>query len=206
MAEIGVEQLARALSLYEVSAALWAPAFNAAMQRYDITGPKRVPMFLAQVDHETSHLMYLVENLNYSAQRLRAVFSSHFPSDNVAATYAGQPERIASRVYANRGGNGPETSGDGWRYRGRGALQLTFRNNYRDAGLELGLPLLEEPERLTEPMVAVLTAAWYWRRRGCNEAADAGDFVDVTQRIHGSVSDIKARNEALDHVRRTFAR
>lgn len=159
-------------------AGIFVPALNRAMARWKIDSPVRQAAFLAQVGHESGQLRHLVENLNYSAEALVRTWPSRFTALNAGA-YARQPEKIANRVYGGRMGNGQETSGDGWRYRGRGLIQLTGRDNYRAAAQTLGLPLLELPELLEQPEHAAQSAAWWWATHGLNELADAGRFSDI---------------------------
>ncbi len=159
-------------------AGIFVPALNRAMARWKIDSPVREAAFLAQVGHESGQLRRLVENLNYSAEALVRTWPSRFTAQNAGA-YARQPEKIANRVYGGRMGNGQETSGDGWLYRGRGLIQLTGRDNYRSAGQALGLPLLENPEMLEQPEHAAQSAAWWWATHGLNELADAGRFSDI---------------------------
>lgn len=142
---------------------------------YGIDTALRVRAFLAIVGHETGHLQHLEESLRYRADRLRVVFPRYFPDDATAAAYAMQPERIANRVYADRMGNGDEASGDGWRYRGRGLIQLTGRDNYRLASrlLPAGPDFEADPDRAAEPEHAVEIAAAWWQHHGLNELCDA---------------------------------
>lgn len=171
---------------------VWTGPLNEAMQRFEITAPDRAPAFLAQVAHESDECRRLVENLHYSAKRLMAVWPTRFPTLNRAQDYAHHPERLANYVYANRLGNGDAASGDGWRFRGRGLMQITGRSNYRDAGAALGLLLDDHPEQLEQPLPAALAAAQFWASRGCNALADCragddddADFVRITQIING---------------------
>lgn len=154
------------------------------MQRFGITTAARAAAFIAQLGHESAGLSRIEENLNYNAGRLLEVFPSHF-TPGTAADYARQPERIANRVYANRMGNGNESSGDGWRFRGRGLIQITGRDNYVWIGSMLDLPLAEQPQLLLDLDLAAASAAAYWRGRGLNALADAGDIVGITRRING---------------------
>jgi putative chitinase len=163
----------------------------AACERAIATSPARLAAFLAQIAHESAELARTVENLNYSAAGLRKTWPSRFPTLALAEVYARKPMAIANKVYADRLGNGPEASGDGWRFRGRGLIQLTGRSNYRAAALALGLPLEGEPELLEQPGPASRSAAWYWQDRGLNELADAGigeAFANITRRINGGLT------------------
>lgn len=172
------QQLLQILPNARPVAGIFVPALNRAMARWKIDSPVRQAAFLAQIGHESGQLRRLVENLNYSAEALVRTWPSRFTAQNAGA-YARQPEKIANRVYGGRMGNGPEASGDGWRYRGRGLIQLTGRDNYRAAAQALGLPLLENPELLEQPEHAAQSAAWWWATHGLNELADAGRFSDI---------------------------
>jgi putative chitinase len=156
----------------------WLDPINEAMYRFRINNFKRTAMFLAQCAMESGRFGTLEENLNYSAAGLLKVWPNRF-SASEAEYYARRPQAIANRAYANRGGNRDEASGDGWRYRGRGPLQVTFRSNYFSCGVDCALPLILEPERLAGPQGA-FGAAWYWWRSGCNEVADEDDFDGVS--------------------------
>ncbi|MFG8288001.1 glycoside hydrolase family 19 protein [Pseudomonas aeruginosa] len=173
-------------------AGFFVPALNVAMKRFGITSPVRVAAFLAQVGHESSQLTRLVENLNYSAQGLAATWPSRYRGADgqpnaLAQRLARNPRAIANNAYASRNGNGDEVSGDGWRFRGRGLLQITGRSNYRAAGAGLGQPLEHEPELLKQPAFAALSAAWWWSTHGLNELADRGEFAAITRRINGGL-------------------
>jgi putative chitinase len=150
----------------------WLMALDEAMERFDIDSVHRACAFFAQIAHESAEFRRLTENLNYSAKGLMNTWPTRFPTEAKAAQYARQPERIANHVYANRLSNGDEASADGWRYRGRGLLQITGRGNYRSCGRALALPLEAEPDLLTTPRVAALAAAQFWQSRGLNELAD----------------------------------
>ena len=174
--------------------ATWAPALNEAMTRFDISSSGRMAAFLAQIAHESGQLTHLSENLNYSAPRLMQVWPKRFSTMEKAKQYERNPERLANNVYAGRLGNGDEASGDGWRYRGRGVIQLTGRDNYRAAAKGIGLPLEEEPDQLLQPGPAALSAAWFWQAHGLNELADANaDFGTITKRINGGTVGLKER-------------
>lgn len=178
----------------------WVTALNNAMSRFDITGGQRMAAFLAQVAHESGQLARLSENLNYSAKRLMQVWPSRFPTLEKAQKYEKNPEKLANYVYAGRLGNGDEASGDGWRFRGRGLIQLTGRGNYRAAGQGIGLPLEEQSDLLGQPEAAALSAAWFWKSHGLNELADDRsndndneDFKTITKRINGGTVGLQER-------------
>jgi len=178
----------------------WTPALNAAMQQFEITTTERMAAFLAQLAHESGQMKRLTENLNYSAQRLMQVWPARFPTLGKAQLYERNPEKLANYVYAKRLGNGDETSGDGWHFRGRGLIQLTGRGNYRSAAQGIGQPLEEQPELLEQPGAAALSAAWFWKSHGLNELADdqnddndTDDFKTITKRINGGTVGLKER-------------
>lgn len=155
-----------------------------AMEEFEIDTPQRQAMFLAQCCHESAYFRAVSENLNYSADGLRRVFPKYFRDVDPNA-YARKPEKIANRVYANRMGNGNEASGDGWRFRGRGLIQLTGKNNYIACGEGLEMDLLEDPSYLETPEGAARSAAWFWWNNDLNQFADKDDIVTCTKRING---------------------
>src|SRR5262245_47642405 len=166
---------------------------DAAMTRFEIQGPTRQAAFLAQLAHESGELRHWSESLNYSWPRLRQVLPRYFKTDADPQTFDRQDVRIANRVYGGRMGNGPEESGDGWRYRGRGPIQLTGKDNYRACGTGLGLDLVARPELLETPATGCLAAAWFWVKNGLNALADAGDFAGITRRINGGLVGLDER-------------
>lgn len=177
---------------------LYLHGINKACGDFEINTPLRVAHFLAQVAHESGSLRYVSENLNYSAKALRAVFGKYFPTDPDAEEFARQPEKIANRVYADRMGNGDEASGDGWRYRGRGLIQLTGKDNYQRFGQAVDQDAVASPDQLAEnPDLAVATAGWYWDSRNLNEYADQDDIKQITRRINGGYNGLEDREEYL---------
>ncbi|HUK36490.1 MAG TPA: glycoside hydrolase family 19 protein [Vicinamibacterales bacterium] len=181
-------------------AASWTAALNAAMDRFEIDTPQRGAAFLAQIAHESGEFRRLVENLNYSAARLCAVWPSRFATPDAAKPYERNPEALANYVYAKRLGNGDVPSGDGWRFRGRGLIQLTGRGNYRSSGVAVALPFEAEPERLETADAAALAAAQFWQSRGLNHLADDSnddnddeDFVSITKIINGGTAGLTSR-------------
>jgi len=171
------------------------------LQQYSINTPKRVAMFLSQVGQESAGLRVTEENLNYSAAGLRAVFPTHFPNHDEAA-YARQPEKIANRVYASRLGNGNEASGDGWRYRGRGLIQITGKTNYTAFATFTNKSLEDATSYLSAVDGAVHSAVWYWNKNNLNRFADAGDEVGCTKAVNGGLNGLAQRtqyyHDALD--------
>jgi putative chitinase len=178
----------------------WTSALNAAMNRFEITTPARAAAFLAQTAHESGEFRRLVENLSYSAAGLCKTWPNRFSTIDIARPYERQPELLANYVYAKRLGNGDVASGDGWRFRGRGLIQLTGRGNYHSCGTAIVLPLEAEPERLETPDAAALAAAQFWQSRGLNHLADDqnddnddADFVAITKIINGGTAGLTAR-------------
>lgn len=147
---------------------------------------------------QAARLTSVVENLNYSARGLAATWPSRYADmtgqpNALAQSIARKPATIASLTYANRMGNGPSETGDGWIYRGRGLIQITGRDNYDRSGDALGLDLILNPERLEEPYYAALSAAEWWHRHGCNELADTGDIAAVTRKVNGGLTGLDDR-------------
>ena len=171
-------------------AGVFVPVLNTAMSRYQIVGLKRVAAFIAQVGHESGHLTRFAENLNYSADALRRNWPSRFDVE-LARAVARKPERIANIAYGNRMGN--TSTGDGWKYRGRGLIQITGRANYKACGVALSLDLINQPELLEKPQHACMTAAWFWATKGLSTLADEGKFETITQRINGGLNGLADR-------------
>lgn len=174
----------------------YLPWFNIYFPLCGINEPGRVAAFIAQIGHESGHLKYTEENLNYSAEGLRQVFGKYFPTDEAARSAARQPEKIANIVYANRNGNGDPATGDGWRFRGRGLLQITGRENYARMGKRIGADFITCPERLSEPEYAVQTACSWWQMKGLNGGVVTDeDFKSITRTINGGTNGLSDRIE-----------
>lgn len=175
-----------------------------AMAQTNINTKERICMFLAQVGHETGEFKNKIteENLFYTtASRLPAVFgSSYFVGKNVN-DYTRNPEKLANLVYANKGGNGNTASGDGWKFRGRGIIQLTLRDNYQAFKDWSGVDVISNPDLLLEPKYAVLSATHYWMNNGLNALADKGDFETLTYRINRAKQGMPHRKELLARAR-----
>jgi len=184
---ITAQQLLQILPNARQVAGVFVPALNTAMTQFGITTPLRMAAFLAQVGHESAHLTAVVENLNYSASALQATWPSRFPAA-LAAQVARKPEQIANIAYGSRMGNGPPQTGDGWKFRGRGLIQVTGWVNYQACGAALGLDLLNKPELLEQPVYAALSAAWFWQSNGLNALADNRKFESITKRINGGLN------------------
>jgi len=178
------QQLLQILPQARQVAGFFVPALNAAMARFKINSPVRMSAFIAQVGHESGQMTRMVENLNYSADQLQAVWPNRFDAA-LAAQVARKPEQIANIAYGGRMGN--KLPGDGWKYRGRGLIQLTGANNYRGAGVALGLDLVNHPELVEQPETAALVAGWFWQSNGLNELADSGQFAKITRTINGGL-------------------
>lgn len=182
------------------SIARYCEALHQAMAECGIDTSARVRAFLAQVGHESAQLNLVEENLNYSAQALRKVFPKYFRTPQEASSYAHHPERIANRVYAGRMGNGSEASGDGWKYRGRGLIQITGRDNYVSMSALMGKDLTVWPDALLMPLDACRSAALWWKAHGLNALADrlsgAGErkiFGAITKCVNGGLSGLEDR-------------
>lgn len=157
----------------------------------------RLAHFFSQVLHESGLMRFDMENLNYSARALRSVFRRHFQTEEEAQEYARKPEKIANKVYANRMGNGPEESGDGWKYRGRGLIQLTGKNNYQAFAEWVEDDRIMDDPDLVASEYAVHSAVFYWDTHNLNEIADQDDVETLTRRINGGVNGLSHRKELL---------
>lgn len=183
---------------------VYVDPLNDAISRFAIDTTHEVASFLAQVAHESAQLTRTVENLNYSAEGLLKTWPKRFTAE-LAAQVARQPERIANIVYANRCGNGDAASGDGYKYRGRGLIQITFLDNYRACGAALGLPLVQQPERLAEPEYAALSAGWFWQAKNLNQYADDDDIRAETHIINGGEAGLAQRQAFFDKAIQVLA-
>jgi putative chitinase len=168
---------------------------------YEITTAPRVAAFMAQCAHESGQFTVLQENLNYSADGLQKIFRKYFPTPESTAGYARQPEKIANRVYGGRMNNGPESSGDGWRFRGRGIIQITGRDNYTRCSQDLyeDDTLIQDPDKLCSKDGSIYSACWFWWGRGLNEFADRGDMLTITKRINGGTIGLDDRMKHYNH-------
>ena len=171
----------------------WFEALSSILPEYDINTPERVACFLAQTAHESGNYTALKENLNYRAVTLRKVFPKYFPTDALAESYAGNPAKIASKVYGGRMGNGDEASGDGYKFCGRGLIQLTGKDNYTRFAESLEMDIDEAIEYLETFEGAVQSACWFWETNNLNQWADKGDIVTLTKRINGGTIGLEDR-------------
>ena len=183
----------------------WADALNATFDRFNILTPRQRAAFIGQCGHESGNFRVLQENLNYRAATLLSLFPrtqrrtwGFTPEE--AAEYERQPKRIANRIYGNRMGNRDEASGDGYRFRGRGCIQLTGSANYHHAGQALGVDLIMEPDVVATPQYAALTAGWFWNTQKLNGLAEAGDWTGLTKRINGGTIGLEDRKKHINHA------
>lgn len=196
--------LLEAMGIRHALAAQWLPHLRMAAHRYQIdASPRRLAAWLATIAHESARLTMLVENLNYSAQGLAQTWPARYADmtgqpTSTAIRIARRQEDIANLTYAGRLGNGSAGSGDGWRYRGRGLIQITGRANYAASGAELGLDLINKPEQLEQPSLAAMSAAEWWHRHGCNELADHDAMDDVTRKVNGGLTGFTDRLKLYD--------
>lgn len=178
----------------------WYEALCKILPDYDINTVPRVAAFLAQCAHESGGFRALKENLNYRAVTLRKVFPKYFPTDELANAYAQKPEMIANRVYGGRMGNGDEHSGDGFRYCGRGLIQLTGKENYTRFAESIETPVEEIPEFLATFEGAIQSACWFWETTNLNQYADSGDILTMTKRINGGTIGLEDRKKHYAHA------
>jgi putative chitinase len=178
----------------------WFLALQEILPDYEIDTPARVASFLGQTAHESGGYRALRENLNYSATGLNGIFKKYFPTVESAKPYERQPEKIANKIYANRMGNGPETSGDGFKHRGRGLIQLTGKSNYQAFADSLEISLEEAIEFLETYEGAVQSACWFWETNNLNKWADAHDWVKMTKIINGGTIGLEDRIKHIEHA------
>jgi putative chitinase len=181
----------------------WHHALSQLLPDYEINTPKRIAAFIAQCSHESGGFMVLKENLNYKAASLRKLFGKYFTDDAIANEYASKPnkqEAIANRIYASRMGNGPEESGDGYKFCGRGLIQLTGRDNYTFFAGSLGISVEEASEYLQTFEGAAQSACWFWETNNLNQWADKGDIVTLTKRINGGTIGLEDRIKHYEHA------
>ena len=169
----------------------WEIPLNQVFVKYDLDTPKRQAAFIGQCAVESANFTRLQENLNYSAQRLTQVWPSRFPNISMAEPYANNPEKLADFVYAGRMGNLQD--GDGWKFHGRGLIQLTGRENYANCGSGVGVDLIDNPDLLLTPQYAVLSAGWFWNKKGLNALADTQEYGAMTRRINGGLTGLDER-------------
>lgn len=162
-----------------------APIFNETFERWGILTPRQQAAFLGQCGHECGNFTKLEEGLSYAADRLMKIWPKRFPTMEIASKYARNPKALANYVYANRMGNRDEASGDGWRFRGSGWLQLTGHDNFYHAGKACGVDFVMNPDLVRTPKYAAMTAGWFWSTHICNALAEKGDNLALTKKING---------------------
>ena len=178
----------------------WIEAFDQLLPDYEINTPKRVAAFIAQCAHESGGFRFLKENLNYKAESLMKTFPKYFSDRDTANAYAKQPAKIANRVYANRMGNGDEASGDGYKYCGRGLIQLTGKSNYSWFAASLEISPEEASAYLETFEGAAQSACWFWESNNLNVEADAGDIKKMTKKINGGYIGLDDRIKHYEHA------
>lgn len=194
------ERLGKALYLTDANILTnWHNALLDSLPEDMIESPSRIAGFLAQTSHESGKYKFLTENLNYSDKGLLKTFPKYFNESNVME-YARKPEAIANRVYANRMGNGDEASGDGWRYCGRGLIQLTGKNNYQAFANSEQMNIEEVPDYLITYVGAVRSALWFWNKNNLNDTADAGDLLIMTKKINGGTHGLAERTAEYKRI------
>ena len=179
----------------------WVGPLNETFERFSILTPRQQAAFLGQCGHECGNFRVLEENLNYRAETLMKIWPRRFPTLEIANQYARQPKKIANKVYADRMGNRDEASGDGYRFRGRGCIQLTGSANYFHAGKALGVDFIMEPDLVATPQYAALTAGFFWNTQKLNAIAESGNNLALTKKINGGTIGLNDRilhtNQAL---------
>ena len=171
--------------------------------KYKINTPLRLAHFLAQCHHESNGFKVVEENLNYSEQGLLKTFRKYFTPEQ-ANEYAHNKVKIASRVYANRMGNGDEESQDGWLYRGRGYIQLTGKDNYAALDKQIPGDIIKNPD-LVATQYPMFSAAWFWDKNKINDLCDDGDIEDVTRKVNGGLNGLQERRELFEHYSEILA-
>ncbi len=179
---------------------VWVDALNETFQRFNIFTPIQQASFIGQCGHECGNFRILEENLNYRAETLMKLWKSRFPTIEIANEYAKNPKKIANKVYANRMGNRDESSGDGYRFRGRGCIQLTGHANYFHAGQACGEDFVMQPDLVATPRYAAMTAGWFWDTHKLNQYADRQDFLMMTKKINGGTIGLDDRIKHINHA------
>jgi putative chitinase len=180
----------------------WVPALNDTFAKFGIATQRQQAAFIGQCGHECANFKILEENLNYRAETLMKLWKTRFPTMEIANQYARNPKKIANKVYSSRMGNRDEASGDGYRFRGRGCIQLTGHANYFHAGQALGVDFVMEPDLVATPKYAALTAGWFWSTHDCNNLAEAANWTGLTKKINGGTIGLDDR---IKHTNEAFA-
>ena len=178
----------------------WHKALSQLLPDYEINTPQRIAAFIAQCAHESGGFIFLTENLNYKAESLVKVFPKYFKDITTAKAYEKKPEKIANKIYANRMGNGDELSGDGYKYRGRGLIQLTGKTNYSWFAASLDITPDEAAEYTQTFEGAAQSACWFWETNKLNNEADKGDILTMTKKINGGTIGLEDRKKHYEHA------
>jgi len=171
----------------------WTPALNDTFAKFNIATPRQQAAFIGQCSHECNNFKTLEENLNYKAETLVKLWPSRFPTLEIANAYAHQPQKIANKVYASRMGNRDEASGDGFKFRGRGCIQLTGHDSYWHFGQAINADLVASPDLVSSPKYAALSAGWFWSTHNLNALAEAMNYEAVTRKINGGIFGLAER-------------
>ena len=178
----------------------WVAPLNETFTKFVIATPRQQAGFIGQCSHECGNFRILEENLNYRAETLMKLWPKRFPTLEFAKQYEKNPKRIANSVYSNRMGNRDEASGDGYRFRGRGCIQLTGHAGYYHAGQDLGVDFVKDPDLVATPKYAAMTAGWFWSTHNCNTLAENGDWTGLTKKINGGVIGLADRIKHIQHA------
>lgn len=165
----------------------WVPALNDTFAKFQIATVRQQASFIGQCSHECGNFKILEENLNYRAATLMKLWPKRFPTQEIANSYEKNPKKIANMVYSSRMGNRDEASGDGYRFRGRGCIQLTGHSNYFHAGQACGVDFVMNPDLVGTPQYAAMTAGWFWSTHNCNPLAENQDWIALTKKINGGI-------------------
>jgi putative chitinase len=183
----------------------WVEALNETFERFGIATKTQQAAFIGQCSHECGNFRVLEENLNYAADRLMKIWPKRFPTMEAAQPYHRNPRKIANKVYASRMGNRDEASGDGYRFRGRGCIQLTGHSGYFHAGQACGVDFVKEPDLVATPKFAALTAGWFWSTHDCNRLAEMKDWTALTKKINGGTIGLDDRIKHIKHALEVLA-
>jgi putative chitinase len=200
------QQLAEAVGCHIDRAIKWHPAIVATMEKFGITSVNEQASFLAQISHESNRMATVEENLSYSAEGLAATWPSRYKDkttgrpNQLAMLLHRKPISIANNCYANRMGNGDVASGEGWRYRGRGLIQLTGKSMYKKCGDAIGVDLVASPDLLLKPEYAALSAGWFWQYAGLDRFDDDEDVLKETRIINGGTNGLADRQKKFDQA------
>lgn len=203
----GVHAIFLKLGVRPKDAAIWAEPMESSMEWASIRSPNNRAGYLANVLHESMMLSATHENLNYSPAALRRQWPHRFTEEMAnrfgrTANHPADQRAIASVAYGGRYGNRPYPSDDGWRYRGRGPIQLTFLDNYRAFAQDTGIDVVSNPDLVARPDIGATAAAWYWRTRGCDKLAEAEDLTGLCRKINGGLNGLTERNHLFYEIRR----